>query len=65
VAPSISSCRFAASTSYVLLLHDGRAARTRDGDPVVLRVLPRLLERLEADGLTAVPLPAPARIPPA
>jgi peptidoglycan/xylan/chitin deacetylase (PgdA/CDA1 family) len=49
----------------VLLHPAGRAARTRDGEPVVLRVLPRLLERLEADGLTAVPLPAPARIPPA
>jgi peptidoglycan-N-acetylglucosamine deacetylase len=45
----------------VLLLHDGRAARTGDGEPVVLRVLPRLLERLDAEGLAAVPLPAPPR----
>lgn len=43
----------------VLLLHDGRAARTRAGEPVVLEVLPRLLERLEAERLEAVPLPPP------
>lgn len=49
----------------VLLLHDGRAARTAAGEPVVLAVLPRLLDRLAADGLAAVPLPAPGRIPPA
>lgn len=46
----------------VLLLHDGRAARTQAGEPVVLAVLPRLLERLSADGLEAVPLPSPDRI---
>lgn len=41
----------------VLLLHDGGRARTRDGEPVVLAVLPALLERLAAAGLKPVPLP--------
>ena len=40
----------------ILLLHDGHAARTRDGAPVVLKVLPRLLAALSAAGLTAVTL---------
>jgi peptidoglycan/xylan/chitin deacetylase (PgdA/CDA1 family) len=40
----------------VLLLHDG--ARTRDGEAVVLAVLPALLERLAAAGLRSVALPA-------
>jgi len=44
----------------VLLLHDGSAARDRSGVPVVLAVLPRLLEELAARGLRAVPL-APGR----
>ncbi len=42
----------------VLLLHDGNGARTADGDPVVLAVLPGLLAALRARGLSAVPLPA-------
>lgn len=46
----------------VLLLHDGRAARTRAGEPVVLAVLPRLLDRLSADGFETVPLPSPDRM---
>ena len=41
----------------VLLLHDGSAARGRGGRPVVLEVLPRLLDELEARGLRAVPMP--------
>lgn len=41
----------------ILLLHDGNAARTPLGDPVLLEVLPLLLERLRADGLRAVTLP--------
>lgn len=41
----------------VLLLHDSGQTRTRDGEPVVLVVLPALLERLAAAGLTSVPLP--------
>jgi peptidoglycan/xylan/chitin deacetylase (PgdA/CDA1 family) len=42
----------------VLLLHDGTPARTRSGEPVVLAVLPALLERLATAGLKTVPLPA-------
>ena len=41
----------------ILLLHDGSCARTRDGTPVVLAVLPRLLAHLRARGLRAVSLP--------
>jgi peptidoglycan-N-acetylglucosamine deacetylase len=41
----------------ILLLHDGHAARTRSGEPVVLAVLPRLLENLAMRGLKAVSLP--------
>ncbi len=40
----------------VLLLHDGHAARTASGQPVVLAVLPRLLDALRAQGLRSVPL---------
>ena len=42
----------------ILLMHDGAFARTSDGEPVVLAVLPALLERLAAAGLKSVPLPA-------
>jgi len=35
----------------ILLLHDGNAARTADGQPVVLAVLPALLEQARAAGL--------------
>jgi len=45
----------------VLLLHDGASARTPGGGRVVLDVLPRLLERLDRDGLKAVSLPAAFR----
>jgi len=41
----------------ILLLHDGNAARTPEGTPVLLEVLPLLLERLHAGGLHAVTLP--------
>lgn len=41
----------------VLLLHDGSSARGADGRPVVLSVLPRLLEQLDAAGLRPVPFP--------
>ncbi|HYH40486.1 MAG TPA: polysaccharide deacetylase family protein, partial [Burkholderiales bacterium] len=44
----------------VLLLHDGNAARTAQGEPVVLAVLPRLLEHLRAERLTSVAL---SRVP--
>jgi peptidoglycan/xylan/chitin deacetylase (PgdA/CDA1 family) len=42
----------------ILLLHDGNAARGRDGNPVILEVLPRLLDRLAAERLRAVTLRA-------
>ena len=41
----------------ILLLHDGHAARTREGHPVILDVLPALLARIEAAGLRSVTLP--------
>jgi peptidoglycan/xylan/chitin deacetylase (PgdA/CDA1 family) len=41
----------------VLVLHDGYPARTPSGDPVVLVVLPALLEELAALGLKAVSVP--------
>jgi len=42
----------------ILLLHDGHAARTAQGEPVVLAVLPRLLAELKARGLRPVTLAA-------
>lgn len=41
----------------ILLLHDGHSARTTTGRPVVLDVLPRLLERLASRRLLPVTLP--------
>jgi peptidoglycan/xylan/chitin deacetylase (PgdA/CDA1 family) len=43
-------------TGDILLLHDGHAARSRSGKPVILEVLPRLLEALKSAGLTPVTL---------
>jgi peptidoglycan/xylan/chitin deacetylase (PgdA/CDA1 family) len=40
----------------VLLLHDGSAGRERGGNPVVLEVLPRLLDELAARELRSVPI---------
>jgi peptidoglycan/xylan/chitin deacetylase (PgdA/CDA1 family) len=40
----------------ILLLHDGRAARTREGTPVILAVLPRLLRQLAERRLRCVTL---------
>lgn len=40
----------------ILLLHDGHAARSADGTPVVVEVLPRLLAELAARNLNPVPL---------
>lgn len=42
----------------ILLLHDNGYSRTRDGTPVVLAVLPGLLDRIHASGLRPVTLPA-------
>ncbi len=43
----------------ILLLHDGSSARGASGGPVVLEVLPRLLDAVEAAGLKPVPLVHP------
>lgn len=40
----------------ILLLHDGHAARATDGRPVLLHVLPPLLQRLRESALTPVTL---------
>jgi peptidoglycan-N-acetylglucosamine deacetylase len=40
----------------ILLLHDGNAARTVTGAPVILAVLPRVLEAAEAAGLATITL---------
>ena len=40
----------------ILMLHDGGRRLTRDGVPVVLAVLPKLLERLREKGLKSVTL---------
>ena len=40
----------------VLMLHDGNSARTYEGKPVVLEVVPALLAALAARGLQPVPL---------
>ncbi len=42
----------------ILLLHDGHAARDSAGRPVILEVLPRLIEAIRAAGLTPVTLRA-------
>lgn len=42
----------------ILLLHDGNAAHTPQGRPVVLEVLPRLLDAVEGAGLRTVTLRA-------
>jgi peptidoglycan-N-acetylglucosamine deacetylase len=41
----------------ILLLHDGHAARSHKGTPVILEVLPRLLNRIAELELRAVSLP--------
>jgi hypothetical protein len=40
----------------ILLLHDGHAARGRNGLPVILEVLPRVLDTLQARGFAPVTL---------
>jgi peptidoglycan/xylan/chitin deacetylase (PgdA/CDA1 family) len=42
----------------ILLLHDGHAARTPSGSPVILEVLPRLLRALAAAELAPITLRA-------
>ena len=41
----------------ILLLHDGHAARTASGQPVILAVLPRVIEAISQAGLHCVTLP--------
>ena len=41
----------------ILLLHDGNAARSRSGEPVILEVLPRLLDAVARADLATVTLP--------
>ena len=41
----------------VILLHDGSCATTRGGEPVVLAVLPQLLDHLASRRLHPVSLP--------
>lgn len=45
----------------ILLLHDGHAARTQDGTPVILEVLPALLRAMKERGLRPVTLREGAR----
>jgi len=45
------------SAGDILLLHDGVSSRTKRGEPVVLVVLPALLEAMAAKGLKSVALP--------
>lgn len=40
----------------ILLLHDGNAARTPEGQPMILAVLPAVLETLSAAGLKSITL---------
>ncbi len=47
----------------ILLLHDGHAAHTRAGSPVILEVLPRLLDTCAAAALTAVTLRSAITMP--
>ena len=49
----------------ILLLHDGNVAHTAAGQPVVLAVLPTLLQRFAQSGLRCVTLPDAARPEPA
>jgi peptidoglycan/xylan/chitin deacetylase (PgdA/CDA1 family) len=44
------------SAGDILLLHDGHAARTERGDPVILEVLPPLLEAIKTAALKPVTL---------
>ena len=45
----------------ILLLHDGNAARTTAGTPLILEVLPQLLSAIQAAGLKPVTLRAALR----
>ena len=53
LSAALYAARFCRST---LVLHDGSAARTPEGWPVLLEVLPDLLDAFSLHGLTAVSL---------
>lgn len=48
----------------ILLLHDGNAARTAAGQPVILDALPRVLDRAAAKGLNTITLRSTLDRPP-
>jgi peptidoglycan-N-acetylglucosamine deacetylase len=52
----LSSLTNELSSGDILLLHDGHACRTRAGQPVLLDVLPALLQRCQQAGLRTVTL---------
>lgn len=47
----------------ILLLHDGHAARTKEGEPIILAVLPRLLDAATSAGLRTATLRFLRQIP--
>jgi peptidoglycan-N-acetylglucosamine deacetylase len=55
-APILARLERNLSAGDILLLHDGNSAKTLTGRPVVLDVLPKLLETLQRAGLQAGPL---------
>jgi len=55
-APVLTRLRRNLRAGDILLLHDGHAARTASGTPVVLEVLPPLLEAIASAGLRPVTL---------
>jgi peptidoglycan/xylan/chitin deacetylase (PgdA/CDA1 family) len=57
-APVLARLTHGLRAGDILLLHDGHAARTAGGVPVILEVLPRLLAMLRQLGLTPVTLRA-------
>lgn len=56
--PVVQRLQRGLAAGNILLLHDGCATRQNTGAPVILEVLPRLLEQLQARSLKAVSLPA-------
>jgi peptidoglycan/xylan/chitin deacetylase (PgdA/CDA1 family) len=56
-APILARLSRGLGAGDILLLHDGHAARTPDGAPVVLEVLPPLLAAIARAGLRPVTLP--------
>lgn len=61
--PEVVSARLlrGLSAGDILLLHDGDAARSSSGQPIVLEVLPTVLAAFSAAGLRAITLPTALR----